>query len=166
MKNQEPYGEGRQAIEHHAGAQSELCECFSCQAAQARASQTFADFAAWSRAVTQLPDDFWRRQRDQIAARMNKRDHGLAAAAPKLAWGVTAAIGVVALILLMRPAPPPAVVQTPSFSDHDLLVSVERTINSDVPASLEPAALLAVEMENSFHAGTAKSSLKESSHEN
>ena len=166
MKNKEPYSEGRQAIEHQAGAPSEPCECFSCQAEQARASQTFADFAAWSRAAAERPDDFWRRQREVIAARIGKRDHPITTAFPKLAWGVTAAIGVVALILLMRPAPPTAVVQTPTFSDHDLLVSVERTINSDVPASLEPAALLAVEMENNFHPATAKFGSKENPHEN
>ena len=50
--------------------------------------------------------------------------------------------------------------------DHELLMEVERVVQTDGPLALEPAALLAEEMVQELPANNSQNHKKEPSHEN
>jgi hypothetical protein len=96
--------------------------------------------------MTELPETFWRQQREGIKARLAARDF----THPWKRW--TWVTGTVILIvlastLLSRNRVPP--VQTTAQTDPDdvLLLIVQRSIQSDVPQALRPVALLARQIE-------------------
>ena len=95
------------------------------------------------RSATERPEWFWKKQQAAIRGRI--------AGAPQpwlrlvAGWAMTMALVALALVLLRRnPAPPAQQVQ--ADPDQELLMAVEQSLQSDVPASLEPAALLAEEI--------------------
>jgi hypothetical protein len=73
-------------------------------------------------------------------------------------------------LMLLRTGPKP--VQVPSqtqFSpdpDQELLVAIEQAVQSDGPASLEPAALLAEQIVNPVQGSSSSHFTKESPNEN
>ena len=99
-------------------------------------------FREAARTAAERPDRFWERQRAAVrqgierstARRLYVRRWSWATAA-------TAAALVVALVLWRRPSAP-----LPHDADQELLVAVERSLEREVRAALEPAALLAGEL--------------------
>jgi hypothetical protein len=104
-----------------------------------------AAFAGAARAAAERPDGFWVAQRAAIAGGL--REAGKASSL-RLAWAVSVALVVLATGLLTQ-SPPPAASVADYDPDHDLLVGVERAVRRPVPQALEPARLLAQEMERS-----------------
>jgi len=84
---------------------------------------------------------------------------------PVLAWASGATVLVAATLLIsIVPTVPPRVT---ADSDHELMVQLERTLQSEVPVALEPASLLAREIrQNSQLNSSSPDRKKESSHEN
>ena len=131
--------------ENDEAASKHLAECATCReevnsfgaavgAAQARANK-----------VMEQPQAFWRQQRESISARLSARDF----THPWRRWiWVTATVIVilVASTLLFRNSAPP--IQTTAQTDPDdaLLLAVQRSIQSDLPRALRPAALLTREI--------------------
>ncbi len=117
------------------------------------------------------PDWFWSRQHARVMSDINSRR---SASVPKLAWaGIAATVAVAAS--LMFPAPSQKQVQPQlqtearqevQISDHDLMLAVERTLNAGTPSSLEPASLLADEMNQALVTQTGSRKTKESKYEN
>lgn len=104
--------------------------------------------AAWAgglRAEAERPASFWLAQRAAIAGRIQGSD---STASLRLAWAGSLALIVLATTLLTQ-APAPAASVTAYDPDHDLLVGVERAVRRPVPQALEPARLLAQELERS-----------------
>jgi hypothetical protein len=109
--------------------------------------QMLARLPSCSRQAADLPEAFWRRQQIGIRAAIVTRPAPISWSA--LAFGAA----VVALIVVMlfkdtatdHHSPPP--LQVENISDQQLLMKVEYTLQNDVPVALEPAALLAKEME-------------------
>ena len=100
---------------------------------------------AQARQVVEQPEAFWRRQRESISARLAARDF----THPWKRWiWVTATVMLILLasLLLSRNSAPP--VQTAAQPDPDdaLLLSVQQSIQSDLPQALRPAALLTQEI--------------------
>jgi hypothetical protein len=92
------------------------------------------------RAAADKPESFWQRQRASIRTRMVAAKP---ASASLVGVRVAAAALVLAALFLLQSAPAPVPPRTPIESDQQLLLSVERSVHSDVPEALEPAALLA-----------------------
>ena len=97
------------------------------------------------RTATERPEWFWMRQQAAIRGRVAEQRHWLR---PAMSWAATMALFVFAFLLL-RGQPAQPVQQAHTDQDQELLVAVEQAVQSDVPDSLEPAALLANEIGNS-----------------
>jgi len=110
-------------------------------------------------------EDFWQRQRTAIWTRLASQP-GQAQQGIGWAWAAATALALVAALLLgQSPAPVPA--QARVDPDHELLLAVERAVQSDGPQALAPAALLAREMTQNLSVGSGSSiNQKETNHEN
>jgi hypothetical protein len=113
------------------------------------------------RETAERPEWFWQRQQAVIHSRVAAAEGGWLK--PVTAWASVFALVLLALLLLRsNPAPQPA--QARTDPDQELLIAVERAMQTDVPEALEPASLLADEISspqvNSNHIS------KENQHEN
>ena len=111
----------------------------------ARADAEIAKFAEAVRAEAERPPSFWLAQRAAIAGRIQGSER---TASLRLAWAASLALVVIATSMLTQ-SPTPTLSVTAYDPDHDLLVGVERAVRRPVPQALEPARLLAQEIENS-----------------
>lgn len=127
------------AAEHH------LAGCPCCQQDREKIEQALQHFADVQRAQAHQPEHFWEEQTARIRAaraELRPRSPVRTALVPALA-----VLLVFALELVPRkqsqPLPPPQ--QAQLYSDHELLVQVERAVNNGTPEALEPLALLSEE---------------------
>jgi hypothetical protein len=122
----------------------------------------------WAKASTERPDEFWQEQRrivwSRIASSESLATTRLVRRSPLLVWSAVTALVLLAGFMLDRGslAPPHQAQLDP---DHELLLAVERAVNNDGPAALDPAALLAEEMVQDM-AARPTIRKKESTHEN
>lgn len=104
--------------------------------------------ADWAGRAARQPDYFWSRQQARIRERIAESERRSRRTFLRIAWSTSLALVVTAVILLQSgssPMPPQAQVD----SDHELLLEVERVMQSDGPASLEPASVLVREISQS-----------------
>jgi hypothetical protein len=117
------------------------------------------------------PDWFFARQHARVMSEISaRRSSGV----PRLAWaGIVATVAVAAS--LMFPGPTQKQVQRQlqtearqelQISDHDLMLAVEQTLNAGTPSSLEPATLLADEMNQALVTQAGSRKIKENKYEN
>jgi hypothetical protein len=119
------------------------------------------EIVAGMRAVGVEPDEFWIGQRDSIRTKIARRKLARtpmgAAPGPSpwrwsgLTWAGAAAVLVLAgLFVSGGTAPPPTpgatTPQAANDPDHELLLAVERVMQSSGPEALEPAAFLVREV--------------------
>jgi hypothetical protein len=122
----------------------------------------------WARASTDRPEEFWQEQRSAVWSRIASSEDltttRLVRRSPLLVWSAVTALVLLAGFILDRGslAPPH---KAPLDPDHELLLAVERAVNNDGPAALDPAALLAEEMVQDM-AARPTIRKKESTHEN
>ena len=141
-----------------------LATCPSCRAEQERMRRVLGELPSLASLAAQNTDVFWEKQRtaiwaDIVMVQPRKRF-------PVLTWVLAAAVLAVASLLLSV-APDPVPTQAAADPDHDLMIQLERTLQSEVPEALEPAALLAREItQNSQPNSPSPVGKKESSHEN
>lgn len=92
-------------------------------------------------------DEFWAAQRAVVCSKIAGRERARRWI-PALAAAAVAAIIAIAILLAPHKTTRTEVTATPpqAISDQELLVQVERILQSDTPASLQPAGLLAPEM--------------------
>jgi len=143
--------------ENSGNLDTHLAHCDLCLDRVARMREIFAGL----RAVGVEPDEFWIGQRaairTKIARRKLARTPIAAATGPSewrwsgLTWAGAAAVLVLAGLLVSgESAPPPAPGATPPQAandpDHELLLAVERVMQSSGPEALEPAAFLVREV--------------------
>ena len=130
---------------------------------------TLESLPDWARASTEHSEEFWQKQREGVWSRISSpqfqtRDRW-ARWSPALACSALAAILLLAGFILDRaPATLPREAQVDP--DHELLLQVERAVNHDGPAALDPAALLAEEMVQDMAAVHPPVRKKEPTHEN
>ena len=103
---------------------------------------------------------FWRRQREAVAARLERR--------PWLPWKnwawatATMTLIVLAAVFYRQPAPVATQIKPP-VDDNALLLSVQTSLTSEVPEALEPVTLLTQEIDRTEESRPAK---QETTHEN
>jgi hypothetical protein len=116
--------------------------CAACRGEAERVGAALAGFAEGTRAEADRPEAFWAWQRSAILARLAQGS----ARTRRLAWASATALLIVAALAMNQLAPTKdaTVAYDP---DHALLVDVERMMRREVPAALQPAALLAAEMD-------------------
>ena len=123
-------------------ATAHLEACGACRGEAERAGAALAGFAQGARAEADRPEAFWTWQRGTILARLA---HGTVRTR-RLAWASVTALLILAALAMNQGAPVGDA--TAAYDpDHALLVDVERTMRREVPAALQPAALLAAEMD-------------------
>jgi hypothetical protein len=149
------------AAEHH------LAHCAPCQEERERVGEALREFGNASREQTGRPEMFWEQQAARIRAASSQR-------AQRSRLGLTLAPGLAVLFLVAfallsrepsaRPTPATAMAQVDS--DHELLVEVERVVETDTPLSLEPATFM-IDQDDSSGSTSSTNSVKEPrSHEN
>ena len=149
-------------LDRPSGFNAHLATCSSCRAEQERMRRVLGELPAFTHVVAQNTDAFWEQQRTAIWANIRSVEPRKF---PILAWASAAAVLVAATLLFsIAPTVPP---RAQADSDHELMIQLERTLQSEVPAALEPAALLAREItQNSQLNSPSSDHKKESSHEN
>jgi hypothetical protein len=127
-------------------AAKHLAECATCREEVKSFAGAVGAAHAQARKVMEQPETFWRQQRESICARVAASDF----IHPWRRWiWVTATVMLILLastLLSRNNAPPtPSVAQTDP--DDALLLSVQQSIQSDLPQALKPAALLTAEID-------------------
>jgi len=120
--------------------------CPACYDKYRLAERMIRGVAAHVRERAADDEYFWTRQRAKILQRAAVRRTPFTG---RLAWAGLAAVVVIAMALLTGgPSPLPAspALQEAFDPDHDLLMRVEYATDNPGPRALEPAALLAVEI--------------------
>jgi len=148
------------AAEHH------LAHCAPCQEERERVGEALREFGNASRQHAGQPEIFWEQQAARIRAGSTER-------AQRSRLGLTLAPGLAVLFLVafallsrepgVRPAQPPT---AQVDSDHELLVEVERAVETDTPLSLEPATLMIEQGDSKENSISTNSGKEPGSHEN
>ncbi|MGH9601426.1 MAG: hypothetical protein ACRD24_03465 [Terriglobales bacterium] len=120
----------------------------------ARDDAVIAALAESLRAAGERPEGFWHMQRTAIQERIQGAERRTSL---RMAWAGSMALISVAVGLLAQ-SPAPASAMAISDPDHDLLVGVEQAVRRPVPQALEPAQLLAQEIERSVEAAAKSGS--------
>jgi hypothetical protein len=131
--------------------------------------QGFGDVPDALRSAVQRPDTFWQSQEAAIQTRIASRSEGSLFSTRALAQACALALLLFALALLKTGPSPltvPAQTQFEPDPDQELLVAIEQAVQSDGPASLEPAALLAEQIANPVEGNSSSHFTKESPDEN
>jgi hypothetical protein len=111
---------------------------------QQHLQRTIGALPEWARAAAEKPDAFWDRQQAEIKKRIDAVQQR-SSMRTATAWAGAFAVVLLATFLLRSsPAPRPSNAQ--ADPDQELLVAVEQSVQSGVPQALEPAALLADEI--------------------
>jgi anti-sigma factor RsiW len=132
--------------ESNEAAVRHLAECANCHE-EVRSFAAAANVRqAQARNLLEQPEAFWRQQREGINKRVAARDF----THPWKRWiWVTATVMLILLAstLLSRNSVPPIQTAVQPDPDDVLLRSVQRSIHSNLPQALRPAALLTQEID-------------------
>jgi hypothetical protein len=126
------------AAEHH------IAHCDPCQTEREKVADALRQFGAANREYANRPESFYEQQAARIRAAQQEskqRSRLTMALVPSLVVLVLLAIAMLHRAPGVRPVAVVPVVQQ-TDSDHELLVQVERAIQSDTPRALEPATLM------------------------
>ncbi len=131
--------ESGEAVANH------LRECAACREEVSSFADAIGGARARIRKASEQPESFWREQREGITTRL--ADRVFHQPWRRFVW-VTAAVTLVLLAttLLSRNTAPP-LPKAQADPDDALMLSVQKSIRSDLPQALEPAALLAKEID-------------------
>jgi hypothetical protein len=147
------------AAEHH------LAHCAPCQTERERVQEALQLFGAANREYANRSESFWEQQAARILAARNertRRSRMVMTLAPGLA-----VLMLLAFALLHRaPVTPLSQPVVQIDYDHELLVEVERAVQSGTPLSLQAATLMVEDSENSRPMNSANSVKERRSHEN
>ena len=150
------------AAEHH------MAHCQPCQIEREKVEEALRQFGAANREYTSRPESFYEQQAARIreaqqASRQSSRM--TLALVPSLVVLVVLAMTMLGKAPAVRPVAAAAQVQQVD-SDHELLVQVERAIQSETPRALEPLTLMLVEDDGNRPLGTSSERKENRSHEN
>jgi len=150
------------AAEHH------IANCPPCQTERDRVEDALRQFAAANREYANRPDNFWEQQAARIrSARKDSeaRSRLTMSLVPSVVVLLLAAFAILGRAPGVRPVQPaPPVAQTDP--DHELLLEVERAIQTDTPLALEPATLMVNESDGNLPLNSTSQRKEIRSHEN
>ncbi len=151
------------AAEHH------IAHCEPCQTEREKVEDALRQFGTANRAYASRPESFYEQQAARIRSAQTASEN-------RSRLGMTLIPSVVVLLLLafamlgrapgvhpVAVAPPPSV---QNDSDHELLLEVERAIQSDTPRALEPATLMVEDSDGSRPLNRTSDRKETGSHEN
>ena len=150
------------AAEHH------LAHCPPCQTEREKVEDALRQFGAANREYANRSESFYEQQAARIrAARQESKQRSrlTMALVPSLVVLVLLAIAMLGKAPGIRPAAVAPPVQQ-SDSDHELLLEVERAIQSDTPRALEPATLMVEDSDGNRPLNRASDRKESRSHEN
>jgi hypothetical protein len=113
--------------------------------------------------ASERADEFWERQRAKIWSRINAGEVRKSVHALVFVWSAAAAIIAIAGVMLSSSSRKPVIPHARVDSDQELLMAVERVVQSEALPSLQPASLLTREMVQASSASTIHK--KELTHE-
>jgi hypothetical protein len=140
-----------------------LVDCAHCRGQRDQLQKLLGTLPQGARFATEHDDIFWERQRLAIQSRI-KTLPAATTSATRLVWATALVLVLIATFLLntgSRIAVQPSVTE----SDRELLVQVEQVLNGDVPQALQPASLIANEIDQATQPHTNARISKESQHE-
>ena len=131
--------------EHDEATARHLGECAACRNELTSVSAALDAARRQTHGAAELPEVFWRRQRESIDAR--RKHYEFTYPWRRWVW-VTATITLILLAsaVLSRNTAPPAQTAASTDADDALLLSVQQSIATEVPRALRPATLLTEEM--------------------
>jgi hypothetical protein len=143
------------------GTHLEFCD--SCLQEVGRLRETVAAL----RDAGGQPEVFWRTQQAAIRARIAAVPAPRLPGLPRSVWAVAVLLIAAGLLLLSGDGTPPSVQRAAinADPDHELLLEVERVMQSNGPDSLQPAAYLVQEISQEARPSSPIHN-KESRHEN
>ena len=147
-------------------AEDHMLVCAPCREERQRLQQELTAFAESVRATADGPGAFWTRQAAQIHARLSDEPSRKSWLFSRLipAFAVLALFAV--LLLQNSPSSRPITQTAPTRSDHDLLVEVERALDRQTPAALEPMTLLVEDMSRTNNNPSARLHKEQPNHVN
>jgi len=107
--------------------------------------QQLTALPAQAREAADRSDEFWAAQRAAVWSKIAGRERAKLRR-PVLVGAAAAAIMIGILFVPQKTKPAVTVVPPPAISDQELLIQVERVVQSGAPASLQPAGLLMQEV--------------------
>ena len=132
----------------------------------------FVDLPDALRFAVQRPETFWQSQQAAIETRIASGNSGSLFSLRFSMRALTRSFAVALLLFafaLLKTGPnvvPVPQTQSSPDPDQELLVAIEQAVQSDGPASLEPAALLAEQIANPVQNNSSSHFTKESPNEN
>jgi hypothetical protein len=103
--------------------------------------------AAWTHGDAVRSPEFWDRQRTAVLSKIPALQVQPGSRNPAWAWAVAAAVLAIAVLMLDSGPRIGPTQQAEVDSDSELLFKIERAMQTGGPSALEPAALLADEIE-------------------
>jgi hypothetical protein len=148
--------------EHH------LANCPPCQSEREEVEDALRQFAALNREYANRPEIFWEQQAARIRAARSESGQrsGLNM---KLVPSMVVLLLLAFAVLSRIPASHPTAVTTPPVRtdpDHELLMEVERAVQTDTPHALEPATLMVEESDGNLPLNATSQKKEPRSHEN
>ena len=146
-------------------ARHHLAICAECRTEHEKLRNWIDSLPQLARSAGQQPDAFWEQQRFTIQSRIRNLP------APhsrrkRLVWATASALLLLASLILKTGSRQP-LQSANSDLDRELLVQVEQALAGDVPQALQPASLLAEEIDQAAKPHTNSPRSKETtSHEN
>ena len=154
-------------ISRSISAEDHVLTCAPCRSERNLLAASIRAFSDSARETSDHPTHFWTRQTAQIHSQIaSTRSSGIGFGYRMSS--ALAALAIAALILLQRgpvPQPEPRLA-IGSASDHELLLEVERALQRDTPAALEPVTLLVDDISASTSESAASFSKEQSHHAN
>lgn len=140
--------------------------CEECRAEIARVEEQMRSLPDWAQVASARSDEFWSVQRARVQRAIQGMEASYVQRTPRLAWFAAAAMITIATVLLnggLSPLP-----QEPhADGDHELLLEVERVVESGGPDALAPATLLLPEIsQNEQSSPVNRDETREKNHEN
>jgi hypothetical protein len=146
-------------------ASEHVAHCEACRNEWDKLQKLANGLAAAARSATEQPEVFFERQRLSIQ-RQIANVPGRRTRSARLVWAAVFALVLIASFLLKTGSRVPVQPSVPD-SDRELLVQVEQALDGDVPQALQPASLIANEIDRSAEPQSNSTSSKEKSeHEN
>jgi hypothetical protein len=152
------------AAEHH------LANCQPCQTERDRVEDALRQFAAANREYANRPENFWESQAARIRSAHQDsatRSRLTMSLVPSVVVLLLAAFAILGRTPGVRPVTPPVAAATQQVdTDHELLLEVERAIQTDTPLALEPATLMVDESDGNLPLHRTSERKESRSHEN
>jgi hypothetical protein len=148
-------------------AEDHLLACASCRSERDVLEADISAFSTAAREASDRPIHFWTRQSTQIHSKLASAKSSRMGLGSRMTSAFVA-LALAAFLLLERaPSPrPEPQVATGSGSDHELLLEVERALQRDTPAALEPVTLLVEDMSRTTSNAVPSFSKEQSRHAN